>query len=293
MSAASVETTSRARHGSRSSSRRTRRSSTAIHIALIVIAAVGLLPYLFVLTTSVKTNEQFASNYWIPTFPFHFENYLAAWNQIAPFMAVSIIVAVISIVGIVLLSLVSGFVFARFQFPGRAFFFAMVVALLMVPGIASLIPLFVMMRDLGLLNTLWVLILPRIAGGAVLGTILMKTFIEGIPQELFDAAKVDGAGTGRLFGSIMLPLSLPVVGTVSLLTVIGVWNDFFWPLLTVTNNALKPVSVGLLFFRGQAGTDYGAMFAGYMIASLPLLLLFLFLSKYFLAGIQGGLPGAH
>ncbi|MDO9395996.1 MAG: carbohydrate ABC transporter permease, partial [Herbiconiux sp.] len=77
------------------------------------------------------------------------------------------------------------------------------------------------------------------------------------------------------------------------LTVIGVWNDFFWPLLTVTDNALKPVSVGLLFFRGQAGTDYGAMFAGYMIASLPLLLLFLFLSKYFLAGIQGGLPGSH
>lgn len=293
MSTAPIEATRRLPRTATTSGKRPRRASTAIHIALIVIVTVGLLPYLFVLTTSVKTNEQFATNYWIPSFPFHFENYLTAWNQIAPFMAVSIVVAVISIAGIVLLSLVSGFVFARFQFPGRQFFFAMVIALLMVPGIASLIPLFVMMRDLGLLNTLWVLILPRIAGGAVLGTILMKTFIEGIPQELFDAAKVDGAGTGRLFRSIMLPLSLPVVGTVSLLTVIGVWNDFFWPLLTVTNNALKPVSVGLLFFRGQAGTDYGAMFAGYMIASLPLLLLFLFLSKYFLAGIQGGLPGAH
>lgn len=289
MAALSVESPARVtRRGTRRS-----RSTAIVHILLIAIVAVGLLPYLFVLTTSVKSNEQFAVSYWAPTFPFHFENYLSAWNQIAPFMAISIIVALISIVGIVALSLVSGFVLARFRFPGRQFFFVMVVALLMVPGIASLIPLFVMMRDFGLLNTLWVLILPRIAGGAVLGTILMKTFIEGIPQELFDAARVDGAGTGRLFRSIMLPLSLPVVGTVSLLTVIGVWNDFFWPLLTVTNNALKPVSVGLLFFQGQAGTDYGAMFAGYMIASLPLLLLFLFLSKYFLAGIQGGLPGSH
>ncbi|TAJ49216.1 MAG: carbohydrate ABC transporter permease [Herbiconiux sp.] len=288
MSAATIEAPTRAPRV-----RKHRRSGAAIHIALIAIVAVGLLPYLFVLTTSVKTNEQFATSYWAPSFPLHFENYTTAWNQIAPFMAVSIVVAVISIVGIVALSLLSGFVFARFQFPGRRFFFTMVIALLMVPGIASLIPLFVMMRDLDLLNTLWVLIIPRVAGGAILGTILMKTFIEGIPQELFDAARVDGAGTGRLFRSIMLPLSLPVVGTVSLLTVIGVWNDFFWPLLTVTDNALKPVSVGLLFFRGQAGTDYGAMFAGYMIASLPLLLLFLFLSKYFLAGIQGGLPGSH
>ncbi|MGA1836459.1 carbohydrate ABC transporter permease [Herbiconiux sp. 11R-BC] len=289
MSAATIEAPSRQ---PRTRVKR-RRSGAPIHIALIAIVAVGLLPYLFVLTTSVKTNEQFATSYWAPSFPLHFENYATAWNQIAPFMLVSVVVAAISIVGIVALSLLSGYVFARFQFPGRRFFFTMVIALLMVPSIASLIPLFVMMRDLGLLNTLWVLIVPRIAGGAVLGTILMKTFIEGIPQELFDAARVDGAGAGRLFRSIMLPLSLPVVGTVSLLTVIGVWNDFFWPLLTVTDNALKPVSVGLLFFRGQAGTDYGAMFAGYMIASLPLLLLFLFLSKYFLAGIQGGLPGSH
>ncbi len=291
MATLSVESPARGARPRRNSRRS--RSTVIVHVLLIAIVAVGLLPYLFVLTTSVKSNEQFAVSYWTPTFPFHFENYLSAWNQIAPFMAISIIVALISILGIVALSLVSGFVLARFRFPGRQFFFIMVVALLMVPGIASLIPLFVMMRDFGLLNTLWVLILPRIAGGAVLGTILMKTFIEGIPQELFDAARVDGAGTGRLFRSIMLPLSLPVVGTVSLLTVIGVWNDFFWPLLTVTNNALKPVSVGLLFFQGQAGTDYGAMFAGYMIASLPLLLLFLFLSKYFLAGIQGGLPGSH
>lgn len=269
------------------------RGQIKIHVALIVIVTIGLLPYLFVLSTSVKTNEQFAKDYWLPSFPFHFANYATAWAQIQPYMLVSIVVAALSIVGIVVLSLLAGFVLARFEFLGRKFFFTLVIALMMVPNIASLIPLFVMMKDLDLLNTLWVLVLPRIAVGSVLGTILMKTFIEGIPQELFDAARVDGAGTGRLFRSIMLPLSLPVIGTVSLITVIGVWNDFFWPLLTITKNELKTVSVGLIFFQGQAGTDFGPMFAGYLLASLPLLLLFTFMSKYFLAGIQGGLPGSH
>ncbi|MDO9395138.1 MAG: carbohydrate ABC transporter permease, partial [Herbiconiux sp.] len=175
MSAATIEAPTRQPHARV----KRRRGGAPIHVALIAIVAVGLLPYLFVLTTSVKTNEQFATNYWVPSFPLHFENYATAWNQIAPFMLVSIVVAAASIVGIVALSLLSGYVLARFQFPGRRFFFTLVIALLMVPSIASLIPLFVMMRDLGMLNTLWVLIVPRIAGGAVLGTILMKTFIEG------------------------------------------------------------------------------------------------------------------
>ncbi|TIH36640.1 carbohydrate ABC transporter permease [Subtercola vilae] len=273
--------------------RRAGRKQIGVYVALTVIAVVGLLPYLFALSTSVKTNQQFASEYWLPSFPFHFENYVVAWVQIQPYMVTSLLVAAASIVGIVALSLLAGFVLARFDFPGRNFFFIMVITLMMVPGIASLIPLFVMMKDLGLLNTIWVLIIPHIAAGAVLGTILMKTFIEGIPQEIFDAARVDGANPARLFWSIMMPLSLPVIGTVSLITVIGVWNDFFWPLLTISQNELKTVSVGLIFFQGQSGTDFGPMFAGYLLASLPLLLLFTFLSKYFLAGVQGGLPGSH
>lgn len=272
---------------------RPRLGQTLVHVALILIVSVGLLPYLFALITSFKTNEQFAVDFWLPSFPLHPENFGRAWAQIQPYMVTSVLVALIAVIGILVLSLLAGFVLARYSFPGRGFFFAVVVALLMVPGIAGLIPLFVMMRDLGLLNTIWVLAIPHIAGGAVLGTILMKTFIEGIPQEIFDAARVDGASGARMFRSLVLPLSLPVVGTVSLITVINIWNDFFWPLLTITRNELKTVSVGLIFFQGQTSTDYGPMFAGYLIASLPLLLLFTFMSKYFLAGIQGGLPGTH
>ncbi|PSK96403.1 multiple sugar transport system permease protein [Haloactinopolyspora alba] len=264
-----------------------------VKAALSVLVFVSLFPYLFALGTSVKDNLQFAENYWVPVLPFHFENYATAWEQIQPYMIASVVVAAFSIIGIVALSLVAGFVFARYSFPGRKFFFVMIASLMMVPNITSLIPLFVMMRDFDLLNTYAVLIIPHVANGVVIGTILMKTFIEGIPQELFDAARVDGANATRLFRSVMTPLSLPVIGTVALITINGVWNDFFWPLLTITEDELRTVSVGLLFFNGQSGTEYGPMFAGYLLASLPLLLLFTFLSKYFLAGVQGGLPGSH
>lgn len=269
------------------------KKQVGIVIALCVLVLLSLLPYLFMVTASFKDNVQFAENQWAIMFPLHWENYATAWEQIQPYMLASIVVAAASILGIVLLSTVAGFVLARYSFPGRTFFFVMIAALMMVPSISSLIPLFLLMRDLNLLNTYIVLVIPHVAGGAVLGTILMKTFIEGIPQSLFDAARIDGANGPRLFRSIMLPLSMPVIGTVGLITINGVWNDFFWPLLTITDNELRTVSVGLLFFQGQNATLYGPMFAGYLIASLPLLLLFVFLSKYFLAGVQGGLPGSH
>lgn len=273
-------------------SNRSRRRQRAIIVALGLITFVGLFPYLFMLITSLKTNQQYFESWWLPDLPLHFENYPRAWEQIQPYFVTSVIVAAASIVGAVALCTVAAFVFARYEFVGRKLFFGLVAALLMVPGIASLIPMFVLMRDLGLLNTRTVLVVPHIVGGAVLGTLLMKTFVENIPQELFDAARVDGAGGPRMFFSIAVPLSLPIMGTVALVTVIGVWNDFFWPLLTVTENELRTVSAGLQFFQTQNATEYGPLFAGYAIASVPLLLLFVLLSKYFLAGLQGGLPGS-
>lgn len=260
---------------------------------LIALAAVALAPYLFMVVTSLKTNQQFADSFWQVSFPLHFENYAVAWEQIQPYLFNTAIVAVISIALILLIASISGFVLARYRFAGRGFIYGAVLVLMMVPGLANLIPLFIIMKDLGLLNTYIVLVIPYTVGGSVLGTILIRNFVQGIPQTLFDAARLDGANGVRMYRSVMLPLSLPVLGTISLITVSEVWNDFFWPLLVISDNNLRTVSVGLQFFQGQNATDYGPLMAGYLIASLPLVLLFIFLSKYFLAGVQGGVPGAH
>jgi ABC-type glycerol-3-phosphate transport system permease component len=276
------------------STTRTRESrQLSLKAVLIILAVVSLAPYLFMLVTSLKTNQQFADSFWQISLPLHFENYATAWNQIAPYLVNTVIVATLSIVLILAIASVSGFVLARYRFAGKHFIYGAVLVLMMVPSLAKLIPLFILMKDLGLLNTYVVLVIPYTAGGLVLGTILIRNFVEGIPQSLFDAARIDGASGARMYRSLMLPLSLPVLGTIALLIISEVWNDYFWPLLAISNNDLRTVSVGLQFFQGQNFTDYGPLMAGYLLASLPLVVLFTFLSKYFLAGVQGGLPGAH
>lgn len=273
------------------SRRSKQRPQWVVGTVLSVMVFVSLFPFLFMFATSFKTNEEFYSSYWMPTWPLHWSNYVTAWQQIQPYFVTTIIVAAGTIVGILVLATTASFVFARYDFIGRKALFGLVACLLMVPGLSSLIPLFVLCRDLGILNTRIVLMIPHLAGGTVLAIVLMKSFVESIPQELFDAARVDGAGGPRMFMHIMLPLSLPIIGTVALLNVISVWNEFFWPLLTVTDNNLRTISVGLSFFQGQNITSWGPLFAGYTLASVPLLLLFTFLSRYFLAGLQGGIPG--
>lgn len=276
------------------STTRTRESrQLSLKAVLVILAVVSLAPYLFMLVTSLKTNQQFADSFWQISLPLHFENYATAWNQIAPYLVNTVIVATLSIVLILAIASVSGFVLARYRFAGKHFIYGAVLVLMMVPSLAKLIPLFILMKDLGLLNTYVVLVIPYTAGGLVLGTILIRNFVEGIPQSLFDAARIDGASGARMYRSLMLPLSLPVLGTIALLIISEVWNDYFWPLLAISNNDLRTVSVGLQFFQGQNFTDYGPLMAGYLLASLPLVVLFTFLSKYFLAGVQGGLPGAH
>ncbi|MFT4233556.1 MAG: carbohydrate ABC transporter permease [Microbacterium sp.] len=260
---------------------------------LVALIVVSLLPYLLMVVTSVKSNQQFAESFWSLEAPFHFENFGRAWQQIAPYLMNTVLVAAVTIVLVLAVASIAAFVLARYRFRGRGFVYALVLVLMMIPGIANLIPLFVMMRDWHLLNSYTVLVIPYVAGGVVLGTVLIRNFVEGIPQAIFDAARMDGASDVRMYFSIMLPLSLPVLGTIALMTVTTVWNDFFWPLLVLSDDSLRTVSVGLQFFQGQNATDIGPLMAGYLLASLPLVLLFAFFSKYFLAGVQGGMPGAH
>lgn len=260
-----------------------------ISIVLGMIAFVGLFPYLFMLITSFKTNAQFFENFWLPTWPLHLENYANAWTLIQPYMLISFVVAGLAIFGTVALGTVTATVLARYHFLGRRTIIALVGLLLIIPSIASIIPLFVLMRNLKLLNTVVGLVIPMTVAGTILAIILMSSYIRGIPEEIFEAAVLDGAGGIRMYWSLILPLSLPVIGTVMLVTVINVWNDYFWPALITTDNALRTIPVGLQFFKGQTFTEWGPQFAGYFLASLPLLLLFTFLSKQFLAGLSGGL----
>ena len=257
-----------------------------------VLVLVSLFPYLFMLVGSLKDNTQFYHSYWSLSLPFHWENYAQAWSSIRGYLLNSLVAAGASLLGVLVLGSISAFVFARYRFPGREFLFTLIVCLLMVPSISSQVPLFILIRNLGLVNTRLALILPYIAGGVVLATFLMRTFFQQIPDELFEAAHIDGAGGLQMYWRITLPLSGPIIGTIALLTLINVWNDYFWPLVTITDDSLRTVTTGLAFLQGQYITLWGPLFAGYVVASLPLLILFSLASRYFIAGLGGAVGGA-
>lgn len=269
-----------------------KRRANQIAIAVLsVFTVMGLFPYIFMLLTSVKNNAQFFDSYWLPALPFHFENFGIAWARLQGYVLNSIVIAVVSVLGVLLIGSVCAYVFAQHQFPGRNMLYTLMISLIMVPSISSLIPLFVLMRDLKWLNTYLVLIVPYIATGCVLATFLMRTYFEQIQEDIFEAARLDGASSGQIYLKILLPLSRPIIGTVSMLTAINIWNDYFWPLLTITDNRLRTLTIGLAFFQGQVVTEWGPLFAGYTLVSIPTLLLFVFASRYFVAGLQASSGG--
>lgn len=145
------------------------------------------------------------------------------------------------------------------------------------------------MRDLGLLNTPWALILPWTAGGQVFGILLCRTFFATLPQELFDSAKIDGASEIDLYARIALPLSWPIIVTLAIMHLVATYNDFIWPLLTISSPKLQVVTVGLTQFTSQYGiTDWGPRMAAYVLAALPLVVLFTFGMRYYVQGLTSG-----
>lgn len=265
-----------------------RRNDVLIGAILALLAFLGLFPFGFALIGSFKNSAQFTSSYWLPALPLHLENYSGAWAQISTFWINSLIVGIATSVIILALGTVSGFVFARYRFPGRETLFYMIIILLAVPGVVNLVPLFLLVKALGMIDTLWALIVVYSVGNLYTTVYLMRNSIQGIGDEIFEAAKLDGASGPQTFLRIVLPLSIPAMGTVIMTTLTGVWNEYLWALLVINDPAKRTIGTGLQFFTTQVGTEYGPMFAGYILASLPLVIAFALASRYYLAGLQAG-----
>jgi len=267
----------------------TRRLRDAPSIAILVaFVALTLYPLAFMVITSFKDLAQYNEQFWLPVWPLHLENYTAAWAAIAPFMLNSVIVTGASAAGVVVLSCFAAYAFARFDFPGREFFYYLVIFLLMIPAVLTLVPSFLLVKSLGLMNTRWALILLYVAGGQVLAIFIMRAFFAGLPEELFEAARIDGAGEIGAFWRIAIPLTRPILVTIAIIQVLSTWNDYVWPFLVVQDNSLKTLVVGLVLFQTRFYTFWGPLMAGYTLASIPLLLLFFVGMRYFIEGLTSG-----
>jgi ABC-type glycerol-3-phosphate transport system permease component len=269
-------------------SKRPSRLDLGKHGLLVVAVLLTYIPFWILLVTSLKSVEQFYHSLVLPQFPLHWGNYITAWGVVSRFILNSTIVTLTVVLGVLVVSSMSAFAFARYSFPGRTVLFYLIIGLLMVPGILTLVPAFVWIRDLGLLDTRWALILPGIAGEQVFAIFVLRAFMAGLPEELFEAARIDGAGMLRSYWHIALPLSKPILSVVVITTTLGMWNDYIWPLITINDPSLLTIPIGLAYFRGQYQTDFGPLMAGYVIGSLPLLLLFFFTMRQFVQGLTGG-----
>jgi len=258
------------------------------NLILLILGILTFTPLIVMVFMSGKDQSQWFHQRFSLSLPWHWENYTLAWAQIAPYMKNSFIVTIVSTAGVLALSCVGGFVFARYSFPGKEILWYAILALLMIPSILTLIPTFILVKQLQLLNTLWALILPYIAGGDVFAIFVLRAFFASLPEELFEAARIDGAGELAAFWRIGLPLTLPALGTIAILQVLSSWNDYIWPLIVLFDDPVKTLTLGLVAFQGKHETDWGPLMAGYTIASIPLVVLFALTTRTFIKGLTSG-----
>lgn len=255
---------------------------------LIVLGLLTFLPVLIMLEISLKSVYQFNVYRWVPTFPWHLENYVTAWWQVAGYLWNSVVLATVTVAIAMVASSLTAYVLARFDFPGRTFFYFAIISLLMIPGVLTLITTFWVVLKLGLVNSYMGLWLPMAAGAQAFQIFVLRTFFASLPEELFEAARVDGAGDARTLWMIAIPLSRPIFATLAVLQFLDVWNQYIWPLMVIRDDPLQPIAVALLHFNGMWQTDWGALFAGYTLAGLPLFILFAFTSRQFIQGLTSG-----
>ncbi|GGH84788.1 multiple sugar transport system permease protein [Pullulanibacillus pueri] len=261
---------------------------TIILIVLILGAILILSPVWWMLATSFKSMTE-AMQYPPTLWPhkWHFENYIETWKA-APFtryLLNTIFITFFVVLGNVLANTFIAYGFSKIQFKGRNVLFAIVLATMMIPGFVTMIPQYVVFSKLGWLNTYFPLIVPAFFGNAFF-IFLLRQFFMTIPNEMIEAAKIDGGNHFYIWSRIVVPLSKPAIATVAIFSFNGAWNDFLGPLLYVNSEKLYTLQIGLSVFKGQVSTQWNYLMAGSLLVLLPVLVLFFIFQRYFIEGMN-------
>ena len=260
----------------------------AKHAFIWFVLAFAFLPLYLMLIVSLKDNNQFYLNPTTLTQPLHWDNWSTAWAMVSPTVANSIFLSTTATFFIVIFGLAGAYFFARLKVPLSSFLWNALLLLMMMPMIANLVPLFILLRDMSLLNTLTALILVGASGGQAFAIFVFRNFIADIPQDLFEAAEIDGANHFQQLKLVVIPLSGPIMGTVAVMQFLGQWNEFVMPLIVMREQARLPVTVQLIRMAGEYIKLWGPLMAGYAIASIPVIILFTFSMKLFVKGLTEG-----
>ncbi|MCM3112440.1 carbohydrate ABC transporter permease [Lederbergia lenta] len=262
-------------------------SRISFYSILTVVSLIMIVPFIWMINTSFKDSTKIFSFQFIPS-PFRWENYVEVLRS-TPFHLFyfnSIYIAVLVTIGTIFLGSLAGYAFAKLQFRGSSFMFLCLLSTMMIPVEVITIPLFLFMRDLGLINThIPLIVIPILGPAGVFGVFVMRQFFLLVPKELEEAAKLDGCSYFRIYWNIMLPLAKPAVATLTIFTFLTSWNEFYEPLIYINSKELMTLPVALALFTDEVGTRWELLMSASVMATVPLLIVFFFAQKQFIEGV--------
>jgi raffinose/stachyose/melibiose transport system permease protein len=265
-----------------------RRELVLNYAILILFAAIALYPVLGILVTALGTPGD-PSGFHVPS-SLHFENFRAAWNEghFSRYLRSSAIVAVSVVAVSTVLSIMSGYAFGLMRFRGATVLFYVFLLGLMVPEEAMIVPLYFDLRDLGLVNTYWALIMPQIAMSVAFGSFWMRAFFSSAPRSIVEAARIDGASSWTTLWRVLVPFGRPAILTMMVLVFMWTWNEFLLALVMVSSDNLRTAPLGLAFFQGEHTSDLTLLAAGSVIVATPVVLVYVLLQRHFIRGMLTG-----
>lgn len=260
----------------------------AFYLILLIILVVFIAPYLFSLNASFKPlSAVLGDTAWTPANSLSLSNFKELFTQhhFATYLANTFLVTVLLTAGQVTFSMMAAYAFARLRFPGREAIFWLYLSMMMVPNVVTMIPMYVIFNQAHLLNTYWALILPY-ALGVPYPIFLMRQFFLTIPQDVIDAARIDGCTERRILWRVMVPLARPIITTATIIAFVFSWNNFLWPLIATNSDNVQVLTVGLANFKSSFGTEWNLILAGSIITLIPLVILFCIFQKQIVNSIS-------
>ena len=254
------------------------------------VAAACLFPLVWMISSSLKTQSTVFSDMGLWVRNAHWENYYQAWTRgrFSQYFFNSLLYTTVVVFGVILTASMAAYAFSRLRFPGRNFIFILLISTMMIPIPGSFIALYVLLVKLHLVDTRLGYILPQINGGLALGIFLLKTFFDKLPQDLEDAARIDGCNKFQVYRHVAMPLAKPAVAVLAVFNALAVWNEYLLAMLVLSNRSLMPLQRGLMVFQGSHITEYPLLMAGIAISIVPILTLYFIMQRYIVAGITAG-----
>ncbi|MDR3111754.1 MAG: carbohydrate ABC transporter permease [Elusimicrobiota bacterium] len=265
-------------------------SATITHFILIIVSLSCVFPVFWMVSSSLKTQEEVFSKMSLLPSTWNWSNYVTAFVKadFGQYFLNSVFYTVVGVFFVIFISTLAAYAFARLEFFGKSFFFYLLIATLLIPIPGVFVPLFLLLKNLSLLDTRTGLLLCYISNGLAFAIFLLKGFFDELPKEVEEAALIDGCSRFGIYYRIALPLAKPAIATLVIMNALTIWNEFLLALVVLQDKAKMPIQRGLMVFQGTFVTDYPLLMAGLTIATIPIVIVYLYMQKHIIKGIAAG-----